>query len=90
MNQDPDTKRKKIRCYKEVELRESEFKKASELDSDEFKNIHDDTLLYSSLHFLFDNCFQDQKEGFLVAHRPYHMQKESVDFLRHGTLLYSR
>lgn len=35
MNQDPDTKRKKIRCYKEVELRESEFKKASELDSDE-------------------------------------------------------
>ncbi|MCR4556255.1 MAG: hypothetical protein K5779_00325 [Saccharofermentans sp.] len=42
MNQDPDTKRKKIRCYKEVELRESEFKKASELDSDEFKNIHDE------------------------------------------------
>ena len=32
---DPDTKRKKIRCYKEVELRESEFKKASELDSEE-------------------------------------------------------
>ena len=42
MYQDPDAKRKKIRSFKEVELRESEFKKASDLDSDEFKNIHDE------------------------------------------------
>ena len=42
MEQDQDIKKKKIRRFQEVELRESEFKKASELDSDELKNIHDE------------------------------------------------
>ena len=42
MEQDSDIKKKKIRRFQEVELRESEFKKASELDSEEFKNIHDE------------------------------------------------
>ena len=42
MEQDLNTKKGNIRCFKEVELRESEFKKASELDSGEFKNIRDE------------------------------------------------
>lgn len=42
MEQDQGIKKKKIRRFQEVELRESEFKKASELDSEEFKNIHDE------------------------------------------------
>lgn len=44
MEQDPDNKKKTIRCFKEVELRESEFKKAGELDPDEIKNIRDEYL----------------------------------------------
>ena len=45
MEQDPNINRGKIKYFKEVELRESEFKKASELDSSEFKNIHDEFFL---------------------------------------------
>ena len=51
MEQNKDTKKKRMRCFKEVELQESEFKKASELDPEEFKNIHDEyfkgTFVYS-------------------------------------------
>jgi hypothetical protein len=42
MEQDQDIKKKKIRRFQEVELRESEFRKACELDSDEFKNIRNE------------------------------------------------
>ena len=42
MEQDPNFNSGKMKYYKGVELRESEFKKASELDSSEFKNIHDE------------------------------------------------
>ena len=39
MEQYPNGTKEKIRRFKEVELRETEFKKASELDDGEFENI---------------------------------------------------
>ena len=57
MEQDQDVKKKKIRRFQEVELRESEFKKAGELDSDEFKDIRDEyfkgTFIYSLIAVMF-------------------------------------
>ena len=52
MGQDQDIKKKNFRCYKEVKLRESEFKKASELDSDELKNIHDEYFKRTFVYYL--------------------------------------
>ena len=57
MEQDQGIKKKKIRRFQEVELRESEFKKAGELDSDEFKDIRDEyfkgTFIYSLIAVMF-------------------------------------
>ena len=50
MEKDPDVKKKRIHCFREVECREPEFKKSSELDSDEFKNIHDEFFMRTVIH----------------------------------------
>lgn len=42
MEQNTDNKKKRIHHFEEVKLRESEFKKACDLDSSEFKNIRDE------------------------------------------------
>ena len=70
MEQDPNINRGKIKYFKEVELRESEFKKASELDSSEFKNIHDEffmkTFVFPLILFFVSAAFFAVGYAFII------------------------